>query len=775
MSNFLTKPLSTLERAAGGQSMATIHRSWPSRLTKYASPGFLFNSPAGGVTGCVIGSDKERPVPSAARTASTAFHSRLTFWKKLLPLMPLFAALVAAAACGDGDSESPPALGATSETSSGVSPSSATRAVATPTAFAVSTNPTLSAGSSATGRAGSRMPTPTPVPASTPGTNTLAGRPTQTASGTPDPSETESDAIAMAGKLADYGQFYVNNGRYHRAVQVLDRAIEDHPDFAQAHALRGAAYAGLREFDKALEDLDKAIDLDPSDAVQAHLTRSNVYIQLGEYDNAIQDSEDALAGAVRAINDRTSEPVRSQKQSRAASNAMAVAFYRAGNYSDYENYFRGDLVYRIEGDYEAGVVFRSPFEEQHSKMQEINNTLILEPDNGGLYFQRAQVFADIGWPEKAVEDYTKAFELWKKAGVPDQFDRRERGRAYVELRQYDLAVDDIRKMELLGRGTESHLDPELHASVAARLARQYLNARSVEEAVRVMNDYGHDPNDFVGRNTPLINYVVFMGFLHAAQGDFDAAEEYLNVYFCDSTQRQCAYPDGIQIDQNLGALSMEQIGVELWRTPSYAPVADEIDTISLNRYISRLGLHMHHIEYGPGRYYNLLASEVLMEQAPDLPDGHIANSVAHLGSANLKISAAKDAETAQAMLDHYDQSAESYETFQSLAGTDDILIGKAKLVEAYRVLALGHLGASVGPPDAGYRQEHFELAGAAFEKYAELTEPDREFRAAYAFSRGRVLASWRRTEDAQAAYKQAFDLGYDRRDVEQALADLSNR
>ena len=481
-----------------------------------------------------------------------------------------------------------------------------------------------------------------------------------------------------------------------------------------------------------------------------------------------------LPGAVRAINDRTSEPVRSQKQSRAASNAMAVAFYRAGNYSDYENYFRDDLVYRIEGDYEAGVVFRSPFEEQHSKMQEINNTLILEPDNGFLHYQRAQIYAEIGWPEKAVEDYTKAFEIWRQSGLSSAPDKRGRGRAYLELRQYDLAIDDFRAMENLGRGTGSHLDPELHASVAARLAREYLNARSVEEAVRVMNDYGHDPNDFVGD----IGDLVFLGFLRAAQGDFNGAEKYLNVFLCDATERQCAYPEGVSTEQFRDTLPQGWIlsPRSLWPVGNYyAPLADEIDNVSVNRYMSRLFLYMHSIPNGSGRYYNLLASEMLIEQAPNLPDGHIANAVAHLGWANLKIREAKDAETVKPMLDHYAQSAESYAKFQSIAVPDDMLLGKDKMEEAYRTLALNHLNASVGSPETDYRQEHFELAGAVFEKYAELTEPDREFRAEYSFSRGRALASWGRKEDAQAAYKQAFDLGYDRAAVEQALADLSNR
>ena len=776
MSAFLTKPLSMRGRVAHGRLMSVSDGIRPLRATKHAGLGFPFR----------FGEDG--PVATVARAASAAFHSRLTIWTKLLPLLLVTAVLWSTAACG-GEPETPSALGSTRETSSRVSPSSPTREVATPTGSTATNNPASSAGSSPTEATGSPASTLTPVPASTQSTNPSTSQPTQTAPGTPELSDTEPDDHSMANMLWDYAEFYFNNERYHRALQVLDRAIEIQPSSARAYALRGAAYGELRKFEQALEDLDQAISLDPADAVQAYLARSSVHIQLGEYDKAIQDSEAALAGVVRSINDRTSEPAdhkarqeleyRNQQQLSAATTAMAVAFFRAGDYPNYESHF-GDVLRRIEGYHEAGVGFHSPFEEQHVKIQEINNNLILEPDNGFLHYQRAQVYAETGWPQQAVEDYTKAFEIWRQSGLSSIPDKMGRGRAYLELRQYDLAIDDFRAMENLGRGTGSRLDPAIHASVAKTLASEYFKAGSVEETARVVNEYLHDANDFPDG----IGDLVFLGFLRAAQGDFNGAEKYLNVFLCDAAERQCEYPEGISDEQfrdatPQGWIPSNWIAHRLWPTRNYyaplAPLADEIDNVSVNRYMSRLFLYMHSIPNDSGRYQNLLASETLIEQAPDLPDGHIANAVAHLGWANLEIREAKDAETAQPMLDHYGQAAASYARFQSVAGPDDMLLGKDKMEEAYRTLALNHLKNSVGSPETDYRQEHFELAGAAFEQYAELTEPAGEFRAEYAFSRGRALASWGKIEDAQAAYKQAFDLGYDRAAVEQALADLSNR
>ena len=584
----------------------------------------------------------------------------------------------------------------------------------------------------------------------------------------------------MAQTLADHGEFYFLTGRYRRALQVLDRALEMQPEFARAHALRGSVYAELRQFDDALADLDQAITLDPGDMLTL-LARSDVHTQLGEYEKAIQDGEAALAAVVRGINNGEIERQQQSDQARDAMTAMARAFFRAGNYHDYEDHAEGVLT-GIEGYASTGIIIRSPFREQHDKLKEINNGLILEPNHRQLHLERTRLYDDVGWTEKVIEGYNRTVELFGPANPQTRFHIGARGSAHIEVGEYSLAVQDFRAAENQARGTGQNDDPEMHGSVVMGLIWSYLRARSVEDAVRVLEDYNHQPTDFTDyRGEVLIEYPVLVGFLHAAQGDFDRAEKFLNVYFCDDEGSRCAYPDEIPVEAFSGTESREKIKLLLatrlrgWSGWIIAAQADEIDSISVNRYLSRLFMNTQIFKTGHGRYLNLLASQVLIEQAPDLPDGHIANAVAHLGWAKLEAQYARDDDTAQPMLDHYHQATRSLETFRSTAGPDNLALGKPKLAEAYRTLAISHLRHSTGTPEQNYRKEHFELAGEAYRKHAELIEPDREFQGEYAFFSGRVLASWDRREDAQAAYKQAFDLGYDRRAVEEALADLSNR
>ena len=783
MPAFLMKPLSRLGRVAHEQPMAISDGIRPPGPTRDVGPGFVFNSPAGSLTSHAIDPGKQRPIAPSARTTSASIHSRLAILGKLLPVALLFAAT--AAACGGDDAGSASAPGATREPSSGASPSSPTRTVAPPTVSAVTNDSTPPAGSSEAGRAESPGLTATPVPTSTAatsaaGTSASTSQPSPMGTSMPEPSDAEPVDASMAQTLADHGEFYFLTGRYRRALQVLDRALEMQPEFARARALRGSVYAELGQFDDALADLDQAITLDPW-GMRALLARSDVHTQLGAYEKAIQDGEAALAAVVRGINNGEIERQQQSDPARDAMTAMARAFFRAGNYHDYEDHAEGVLT-GIEGYARTGIIIRSPFREQHDKLEEINNGLILQPNHRQLHLERTQVYDDVGWTEKVIEGYNRTAELFGPANPQTRFHKRARGSAHIEVGEYALAVQDFRAYENQARGTGRNDDPEMHGSAVMGLMWLYLSARSVEDAVRVLDDYNHQPTDFTDyRGKVLIEYPVLVGFLHAAQGDFDRAEKYLNVYFCDDEGSRCAYPDEIPVEAFPGTESRENIGLLLgerlrgWSGWTMATLADEIDSISVNRYLSRLFFYMHDIESGRGRYLNLLASQVLIEQAPDLPDGHIANAVAHLGRANLEVRNARDDDTAQPMLDHYHQAAGSLATFRSTAGPDNLTLGKPKLAEAYRILAISHLKRSSGPPEQNYRQEHFELAGEAYRKHSELNEPDREFQGEYAFFSGRVLASWDRKEDAQAAYKQAFDLGYDRRAVEEALADLSNR
>lgn len=69
--------------------------------------------------------------------------------------------------------------------------------------------------------------------------------------------------------------------------------------------------------------------------------------------------------------------------------------------------------------------------------------------------------------------------------------------------------------------------------------------------------------------------------------------------------------------------------------------------------------------------------------------------------------------------------------------------------------------------------ERYERAVAAWGKYEGVADAELEGVADYHFARGAVLGELGRKEEAQTAYQQAFQEGYDEAAVKEALVELN--
>jgi Tfp pilus assembly protein PilF len=91
------------------------------------------------------------------------------------------------------------------------------------------------------------------------------------------PAQTENEAFAKimnsARQIADLPRQLVRRGSealetkdYDRAIEDFNEAIRLDPKYASAFYSRGRAWSGKKEYDKAIKDYDQAIRLDPKDA-----------------------------------------------------------------------------------------------------------------------------------------------------------------------------------------------------------------------------------------------------------------------------------------------------------------------------------------------------------------------------------------------------------------------------------------------------------------------------------------------------------------------------
>ena len=104
-------------------------------------------------------------------------------------------------------------------------------------------------------------------------------------------------AIIRAGRQApddlsraffDRGRALSDEAQYERAIQDFDLAIKLDPDYPDAFNHRALAYAGQGDYERAIKDFDEAVRLDPNYAI-AIFNRGLALQTMGRPDEAAKD------------------------------------------------------------------------------------------------------------------------------------------------------------------------------------------------------------------------------------------------------------------------------------------------------------------------------------------------------------------------------------------------------------------------------------------------------------------------------------------------------
>jgi tetratricopeptide (TPR) repeat protein len=86
---------------------------------------------------------------------------------------------------------------------------------------------------------------------------------------------------------------YTSLGDYQRALKDLDKAIQYKPKYAQAYYVRAINYIGLGDYQQALKDLDTTIKFDPQSTQTYHI-RANVYAKMENHHEALRDLDKVI-------------------------------------------------------------------------------------------------------------------------------------------------------------------------------------------------------------------------------------------------------------------------------------------------------------------------------------------------------------------------------------------------------------------------------------------------------------------------------------------------
>ncbi|GHU59519.1 hypothetical protein FACS1894133_6470 [Clostridia bacterium] len=169
--------------------------------------------------------------------------------------------------------------------------------------------------------------------------------------------------LANAEEYRNRGVLYGQVGEYDEAIANYTKAIELNPDYAMAYNSRGFAYRNLGEYDKAIADYTKAIELKP-DYARAYFNRGYAFDDKGEYDKAIADY-------TKAIEFKPD---------------YAVAYYNRG------------CVFDDEGEYDKAIA-------------DYTKAIELEPDDAVAYNNRGVTYRAMDKHAEADADFAKVKEL----------------------------------------------------------------------------------------------------------------------------------------------------------------------------------------------------------------------------------------------------------------------------------------------------------------------------------------------------------------------------
>ncbi len=105
----------------------------------------------------------------------------------------------------------------------------------------------------------------------------------------------EGGNAAQSSAHLSRGNMYRRKGQYDRALDDYDESLRlDPTDRAPTLTSRGNAWRGKHEYDRAIADHTEAIRLDPDYAI-AYGNRGNVWSDKGQWDKAIADYNKAIA------------------------------------------------------------------------------------------------------------------------------------------------------------------------------------------------------------------------------------------------------------------------------------------------------------------------------------------------------------------------------------------------------------------------------------------------------------------------------------------------
>lgn len=268
---------------------------------------------------------------------------------------------------------------------------------------------------------------------------------------------TEPSPVGLAQQHLAQGESYLEERQYQKALEEFSRAIEIRPD-AQAYVGRGQAYnhldvdlppyskeseeVELRNLQHAITDYSRAIELEPKNA-EAYLARAEAYNTredlLGYKPVETHDERGKVTGL--SFEPREDEATRSEIQ-RSYQQAIADC----------------DRAIQLDPNLSRAFELRRDIHIDHEKyeaaLEDCNRLVQMEPNNLRHLFRQGECFLMIGQAQNALKNYDTIIQR----DPNDYFAYLKRACAFKSLGQDKQADADIKRAKeiCISQGSQLH-------------------------------------------------------------------------------------------------------------------------------------------------------------------------------------------------------------------------------------------------------------------------------------------------------------------------------
>ncbi|BAY76665.1 hypothetical protein NIES25_31220 [Nostoc linckia NIES-25] len=255
------------------------------------------------------------------------------------------------------------------------------------------------------------------------------------------------------------GESYRSMEQYDKALQNFDRAIELYPRYVEAMAKRGNTYCLMERYEDGLQDFNRVIELNPQDE-KTLANRGQAYRLMERYEKALQDFDRAIE-----LNPLYDEAIANR----------GFTYCLMKRYEEALQDFNRAI--ELDPEYEWAIANRGftygSMKRYEEALQDFNRAIELNPNYEWVMANRGQAYRLMERYEDALQDFDRAIELDPKY----EWAIVNRGVTYRLMERYEDALQEFDRV--------IELDPKYKWAIASR-----------GETYRLMERYDQALQDF---------------------------------------------------------------------------------------------------------------------------------------------------------------------------------------------------------------------------------------------------------------------------------------